>query len=470
MRNLTLRARVVSALVIIGVAVAALGIAMLMLLRVGLISQFDDELRDNFSHADDGVEDDFHDDHLQHVHSHFSDPFEALLRADGQLVDISDPTGVALGPDIERDLPRIAAAEVGVPFTLDGANGRYRVLVMEADGGHLIRALPLTGVAEIVSWLRWIGLAGLVAASLVLGAVGWWVIRLGVRPLKDTAASARGLGAGDLSVRLPESNGSRTEAADMARAFNSMAGSIESAVARREAAEAELRRFIADASHELRTPLTTIRGFNELHRIGAFTEAEAREDALRRTEQEAERMARLIDDMADLALLDQEAAWVRQDVDLVAVARDLITDTQATDPERSLRLEVPDELIVLADADRLHQAFGNIVRNALVHSDYSASVALRISTDGPDAVVVVADTGSGIDAADLPRLTERFYRADAARTSGHGGSGLGLAIADSIITRHDGALRIESELGRGTTVTIRLPQRAEAGQRGGEPR
>ncbi len=470
MRNLTLRARVVSALVIIGVAVAALGIAMLMLLRVGLISQFDDELRDNFSHADDGVEDDFHDDHLQHVHSHFSDPFEALLRADGQLVDISDPTGVALGPDIERDLPRIAAAEVGVPFTLDGANGRYRVLVMEADGGHLIRALPLTGVAEIVSWLRWIGLAGLVAASLVLGAVGWWVIRLGVRPLKDTAASARGLGAGDLSVRLPESNGSRTEAADMARAFNSMAGSIESAVARREAAEAELRRFIADASHELRTPLTTIRGFNELHRIGAFTEAEAREDALRRTEQEAERMARLIDGMADLALLDQEAAWVRHDVDLVAVARDLITDTQATDPERSLRLEAPDELTVLADADRLHQAFGNIVRNALVRTDDSASVALRISTDGPDAVVVVADTGSGIDAADLPRLTERFYRADAARTSGHGGSGLGLAIADSIITRHDGALRIESELGRGTTVTIRLPQRAEAGQRGGEPR
>ena len=379
------------------------------------------------------------------------------MRADGQLVDISDPTGVALGPDIERDLPRIAAAEIGVPFTLDGADGRYRVLVISADGGHLIRALPLTGVAEIVSWLRWVGLAGLIAAGLVLGAVGWWVIRLGVRPLKDTAASARGLGAGDLSIRLPESDSSGTEAAELASAFNSMAGSIESAVVRQEAAEAELRRFIADASHELRTPLTTIRGFNELHRIGAFTDAEVREDALRRTEQEAERMARLIDDMADLALLDQEASWVRQEVDLVAVARDLITDTQATDPERSLRLEAPDVLIVLADADRLHQAFGNIVRNAMVHTDRSASVTLRISADGLDAVIVVADTGSGIDAADVPRLTERFYRADPARTSGRGGSGLGLAIADSIITRLDGTLTIESELGRGTTATIRLP-------------
>ena len=469
MRNLTLRARVVSALVIIGVAVAALGIAMLMLLRVGLISQFDDELRDNFSHAEDGFEDDFHDDHLQHVHSHFSDPFEALLRADGQLVDISDPAGVALGPDIERDLPRIAAAEIGVPFTLDGANGRYRVLVIPADDGHLIRALPLTGVAEIVTWLRWVGLVGLVAAGLVLGAVGWWVIRLGVRPLKDTAASARGLGAGDLSIRLPESDGSRTEAAELAQAFNVMAASIESAVARQEAAEVELRRFIADASHELRTPLTTIRGFNELHRIGALADVDARADALRRTEQEAERMARLIDDMADLALLDQEASWVRREVDLVALARDLITDSQATDPRRSLRLEAPDELIVLADADRLRQAFGNIVRNAIVHTDGSATVALRISAEGSDAVIVMADAGTGIDAADLPRLTERFYRADPARTSGHGGSGLGLTITDSIISRHDGTLTIDSELGRGTTVTIRLPLRAEAGQRGGEP-
>jgi len=452
-RNLTLRTRVVSALVIIGVAVAALGVAMLALLRIGLVSQIDDELRDAESHAGE----DFGDGHLQHVHSHFSEPFEALLTRDGRLVEVSDPSGVALRPEVERRLPDLQTAEVGVPMTLAGTDGRFRVLVSEVERGYLIRALPLSGVGEIVSWLRWVGLAALVAAALVLGAVGWWVVRLGVRPLKDTASSARGLGAGDLSVRLPEPGGSRTEAAELARAFNSMAGSIERAVGRREAAERELRRFIADASHELRTPLTTIRGFNELHRIGAITDAETRADALRRTEQETERMARLIDDMADLALLDQEASLTHEAVDLVALAGDLVTDVRATDPGRMLEVEVPDELIVFADADRLRQAFGNIVRNAIVHTDNSASVVLRIDTDGPDAVVAVADTGSGIEAADVPRLTERFYRADSARRSASGGSGLGLAIAESVIIRHGGTLTIESELGSGTTVTARLP-------------
>lgn len=457
MRSLTLRARVISALVVIGAAVVALGIAMLMLLRVGLVSQFDDELRDVASHSPA----DFEDDHLEHVHSsHFSEPFEALLRPDGQLARVSDPSGVALGEELERGLADIRAATVGVPFTLEGSDGRYRVLVTETDGGHLIRALPLGGVGEIVSWLRWVGLAGLAAAALVLGAVGWWVIRLGVRPLKDTTASAWGLGAGDLSVRLPEPDGSRTEAAELARAFNAMASSIEHAAGRREAAELELRRFIADASHELRTPLTTIRGFNELHRIGALSDAEARADALRRTEQEAERMARLIDDMRDLALLDQETSLTRRTVDLVALARDLITDVRATEPDRDLRLEAPDELVVWGDADRLHQALGNIVRNAVAHTDERAAVALRIDEEDNDAVVVVADTGSGIEPADLPRLTERFYRVDPARTRAHGGSGLGLAIAESVVIRHEGTLTIESELGIGTTVTMRLPLRS----------
>lgn len=459
MRNLTLRARVISALVIIGAAVAALGIAMLMLLRIGLVSQFDDELHDTANHSPA----DFEDDHLEHVHSsHFSEPFEALLTADGRLVKVSDPASVALGEDIERRIADIRTARAGVPFTLEGSDGRYRVLVTETDGGRLIRALPLGGVGEIVSWLRWIGLVGLAAAGLILGAVGWWVIRLGVRPLKDTTKLAWGLGAGDLSVRLPEAHGSRTEAAELARAFNAMASSIEHAAGRREAAERELRRFIADASHELRTPLTTIRGFNELHRIGALTDAEARADALRRTEQEAERMARLIDDMRDLALLDQEASLNRRTVDLVALSRDLITDIRATDPDRELRLEAPDELIVLADADRLHQALGNIVRNAVAHTDDEAAVTLRIGEEGADAVAVVADTGEGIDPADLPRLAERFYRVDPARTRANGGSGLGLAIAGSVVAKHAGTLTIESELGNGTTVTIRLPLHADS--------
>ena len=115
----------------------------------------------------------------------------------------------------------------------------------------------------------------------------------------------------------------------------------------------------------------------------------------------------------------------------------------------------------------LSVGFGRAFRRSRFLTTTLAAVLAGAAATAPAQTIV---TGSGIDATDVPRLTERFYRADPARTSGHGGSGLGLAIADSIITRHDGALRIESELGRGTTVTIRLPQRAEAGQRGGEPR
>ena len=202
----------------------------------------------------------------------------------------------------------------------EGAD-RFRVLAQTGGRGDTILVgAPLDDVDASTRRLVALEVGVTLAMLALLGLVAFWVLRLGVRPVKQMAAAAGAIAAGDLSGRVPEAD-PRTEAGELGTALNSMLAHIEDAFRARAASEERLRRFVADASHELRTPITTIRGYAELSRRGGLDEPAAREAAMARTEQEAIRMGVLVDDLLLLARLDQGRPLLREPVDLARVVR-----------------------------------------------------------------------------------------------------------------------------------------------------
>ena len=222
--------------------------------------------------------------------------------------------------------------------------------------------------------------------------------------------------------------------------------------------EARLRRFVADASHELRTPVTTIRGYAELYRHGGLGDPAALDDAMRRTEQEAARIGRLVEDMLALARLDEQRPLEVRPVDLSALARDAAADARATSPGRPIAVDVATTpIIVDGDEDRLRQVIANVVGNALVHTAADVPVTIRVDRDDTTATLSVDDRGQGMSADVAERVTERFFRADPSRSRHRGGTGLGLSIVDATVSAHGGSVEIDSEPGEGTTVRLTIP-------------
>jgi two-component system OmpR family sensor kinase len=233
---------------------------------------------------------------------------------------------------------------------------------------------------------------------------------------------------------------------------------LEGSLAERAASENRLRRFVADASHELRTPVTTIRGYAELYRHGGLSDPAALDDAMRRTEQEAARIGRLVDDMLTLARLDEHRPLDVRPVDLAALARDATSDARAASPGRSIDVELgATPIVVEGDEDRLRQVIANVVGNALVHTAPDVPVTIRVDRDAAMATLSVVNRGQGMSADVAARVTERFFRADPSRSRHQGGTGLGLAIVDATVSAHGGAVDIESEPGSGTTVRLTMP-------------
>ncbi len=332
-----------------------------------------------------------------------------------------------------------------------------RVMARENPDGYLIIAVPLDGVRSTMRRLMLLQIGAAAAILIALGVLAWWVVRLGIRPIKDMTATATRIADGDLSVRVPESPPG-TESGELSEALNRMLGTIGEAIDERAAGEERLRRFVADASHELRTPVTTIRGYAELYRQGGLGSGDQLDDAMRRTEQEAVRMGRLVEDMLVLAKLDQQRPLARDEVDVAAVLADAAADARTVDPDRPLAVDVPNAAAtVVGDEDRIRQVVVNLVGNALVHTPTGTPVELRARRDDGTIVVEVADDGPGMPPEIVDKAIERFYRADPARARDQGGSGLGLSIVDAVVRAHGGSIEIDSAPGRGTTVRFTLP-------------
>ncbi len=361
-------------------------------------------------------------------------------------------------PEFTAAQARAAAADDRAFSTTAEPGGEpFRLLAREVGRNDTVVVVgqSVRDVDDAVGRLVVVELLATAAVIAVLSLVTWWVLRLGVRPIRAMTTAASTIAAGDLSHRVPEAEHG-TEAGELGEALNAMLARIESAFDERTRSEARLRRFVADASHELRTPVTTIRGYGELYRHGGLRGEGELDEAMRRTEQEATRMGNLVADLLELARLDQGRPLERRRVALDDLAADAVRDALAVHPERTVT-DTTEPVEVTGDAERLRQVLANLVTNAVEHTPAGTTVAVHVRAVDGWAQLVVADDGPGMAPDDVERAFERFHRADPSRSRERGGSGLGLSIVEAIVTAHGGTVGLTSELGRGTVVAVHLP-------------
>jgi two-component system, OmpR family, sensor kinase len=345
--------------------------------------------------------------------------------------------------------------------------GSFRVLVARDQNNPrlLVVGLPMSDVTTTVYRLAAVMAVVSVLGLLLAAMIGAAIVRLTLRPLRRVAATASRVaelpldrGEVALGVRVPaEDTDARTEVGQVGAALNRMLGHISHALTARQASEARVRKFVADASHELRTPLASIRGYAELTRRDRAAIPPQVAHALTRVESEAVRMTGLVEDLLLLARLDSGRPVERRPVDLSAMVVDAISDAHAAGPQHRWHLDLPDDpVMVTGDQGRLHQVIANLLANARTHTPGGTEVTVRLSrTD--DVLLQVIDDGPGIPADLLPEVFERFTRADSSRSRATGSTGLGLAIVAAVIEAHHGTVAVSSAPGN-TVFTIQLPR------------
>ncbi len=352
-------------------------------------------------------------------------------------------------------LARVAAGEsVYVNIVVNRSPLRLYVVPLKAPRGGIIGVIQvaqsLEGVNSTLRRLASLFIGG-IAMSVVLAAVGGALLaQNALAPIDRITQAAQGITrAGDLTRRLEQGN-TQDEVGRLAATFNEMLGRIEELFRSQQ-------RFVSDVSHELRSPLTAIRGNLDLLRRGASDDPEARDQALTAIDAEAERMQRLVADLLLLARADEGIKIQKEIVELDTVMLDVYRQARVSAGGVNVCLGSEDQAQVLGDRDRLKQLLLNLVDNAIKYTPSGGEVKLSLERDTQWVRVFVSDTGMGIPAKDLPRIFDRFYRVDKARSREKGGSGLGLAIAKWITDAHGGRIDVQSEVGKGTTFTLWLP-------------
>jgi two-component system OmpR family sensor kinase len=465
-----LRVKLISALlVLVTLALVIIGVASALVVRHSLVTRVDSQLRGIAKGVNQAL--------LANQRGRLLLPGSNFIISVGTLDSIEEPPSYAGDMTIDR-LPVMPTGDaikqhLNSPYSANargGANlGRWRVLVMSVSTGQVLLVGESLGDID--------GTIGtLVAAELIIGAgvvvvlasLGVAIVQTSLQPLREIERTAQAIAAGDLTRRVP-AQPPETEGGRLALALNAMLAQIEWAFRIRAASEERMRQFVADASHELRTPLTTIRGFAELYRQGAAREPEQTEALLKRIEDEAARMGLLVEDLLLLARLDQERPFDFAPLDLRVIALDAAEAARVVAPDREITLDVErdDAVVVDGDESRLRQVVGNLVTNALTHTPAGSPVTIRLRVDGDDALIEVADSGSGLTEEQAAHVFERFFRVDKARTrqaagtaaamTRHSGSGLGLAIVAALVAAHRGTVSVHNAVEGGAVFQVRLP-------------
>jgi two-component system sensor histidine kinase BaeS len=288
------------------------------------------------------------------------------------------------------------------------------------------------------------------AAVLLAAAVALWASRRLLKPVRQVADATHRLAAGDHATRVPESD-KDDEIGRLARDFNQLALTLQRN-------EAMRREFMADVSHELRTPLGVLHG-----------ELEALEDGVRQLDAQALRslkaevttLHKLVDDLYELSLADVGALSYRKaELDL----REIIDDTAGAFGERlrssglALQLELPPgPLPAFGDARRLRQLFANLLENSCRYTDAGGALRLQARREGRQMLIDLHDSAPGVRSDQLPRLFERFFRAEASRSRASGGAGLGLSICERIVQAHEGRIEARPSPLGGLWLRVELP-------------
>lgn len=305
---------------------------------------------------------------------------------------------------------------------------------------------------------RWLVVGNLLALVAAVGA-GWLLAGIGLRPIYQLAQAVLAIGRTRDFARRVGYRGADNEIGQLARTFDQMLTELEDAHRQTERALQAQERFVADASHELRTPLTTVRGNLELLRREPPITDSDRLAVLTDLLEESDRLIRMVNDLLVLARADGEPPQWQEPVPLQPVLTSVERQVRQLAPARSITFQpiaqATGELIcVLGNEDALKQVLLILLDNALKHTPPSAQISLGAVAANGYVEISVSDTGPGIPAAELPRVFDRFYVVDTARTANS--TGLGLAIAKSLVESQRGRIRVVSADGQGTTFEVRL--------------
>ena len=337
--------------------------------------------------------------------------------------------------------------------------------------GHFIASGLMLFNVWIAARLMFINRHDLLLASFLLffaggisTAFGYFLSKSISQELEVLTRSAQQISEGDLSVRVPVHG--TDEIAQLSIAFNEMASRLEKSAEKEKALENARRNLVAWASHDLRTPLTSLRVMIDALADKMVTDQANVDRYLQQSQNEISRMSKLIDDLFELAQLD--AGYLDLNKEKIDLS-DLISDTLESFAARAESLSLilkgrvePDVQLVWADPEKLTRILDNLLSNALRYTPPGGTITLSARKRRKDTVVLVEDTGSGIDPEHIPQIFDPFYREEKSRMrddSGQAGVGLGLAIAKGLIEAHGGEIWVDSEPGMGTEFGFTLPRR-----------
>ena len=377
--------------------------------------------------------------------------YYVVWRRDGRELARSTnaPAGISLPARPPR--PDRAAGEGPHPQPPQ-MRGNFREIMLVTPPGETV--LAGRSIARELSDLHRTALllSGVGAGILLLGlAGGWWLASRAIRPIEDISAAAVKIAAGDLSQRI--------DTAETESELGRLAAVLNSTFARLETAFAQQQQFTSDAAHELRTPVSVMltQAQTALNRERSAAEYRATLESCQRA---AQRMRRLIESLLELARLDAgQQPLKRLHFDLAQTAHDCVELISPLAEERCVNIfwDVP-KLECVGDSEWLAQVIINLLTNAVTYNKENGEVRISGEMNNGSVILSVRDTGIGISEKDLPHVFDRFFRADAARTSGN--AGLGLAISKAIVEAHGGEISVSSRLGEGSVFTIRLPGQA----------
>ncbi len=332
-------------------------------------------------------------------------------------------------------------------------------VIQSGDDQVIVEILPSAEAIEVGGSLKPIraelrstarNLAGVGGLILFVGLIGgWWFVGCSLKPISEISATAVKISAGDLSQRI--------NVAEAESELGQLAAVLNSTFARLETAFAQQKQFASDAAHELRTPVTVILTQTQMS-LARERDAAGYKQTVEACQRAAQRMRKLIESLLELARFDAgQEVLKRLPLDLANTLRDSAELVQTLAEERGVK--IVSEILpapLTGDSERLAQVVTNLLTNAIQYNRPGGEVRVKLEMQSTLAVLTVADTGKGIAAVDLPRVFERFYRADRSRT-GAGNSGLGLSICRAIVEAHGGTIEVTSEVSVGTTFTVRLP-------------
>lgn len=512
-------------LLTLGLLVA--GVGTMAVLRTYLQEEVDSRIKDAADRVSEGIQYSGTADQPRcSVSTLPNDYYLAVLNYDGKLLCNNRERGAARPIVDTLTLKNVAAGDGAftLPSTVIGGQWWVRAYPVLTNLGDdyltVVIGLDLKDTNQIVSRYAAIFLFFGLTVVILGGALTRLLVTSTFSPLREVEATAARFADGDFNQRLAGAT-PNTEVGRLNRSLNSMLGRIDRAFADRARTIAQMRRFVGDASHELRTPLVSVRGYAELYRMGALTTPEDVAQAMGRIEKEAIRMGELVQDLLELARIDEAKPLQLTEVDLVPLAHDAALDAMASAPERVVtvvgtdvaseppaetmplavvpepsrsagplatgpiafagatiarlaarrsRPPLPDETpppapapapraIVLAEENKIRQVVTNLVGNAMRFTPLASPIEIGVGVDAGRrmAILSVIDHGEGIPPQIRGKIFERFWRADNSRTRETGGSGLGLAIVAAIVAAHGGEVEVVETPGGGATFRIALP-------------